>query len=178
MKKALILITLLGLRAHSGAFLTTLNGFYYGQSVENQDKSKTETRQSLLSLNLSYLTNSKIIFGVMGFSDSLDTGNKIEKTTGVAPQLGFLIGTWGLEAFMLSQVEYQPDSTQVGKWKEGSGYQVNLVYYSIQSQGLFWGFQWVYRVIDLKKYDNGFSVDENKKTISQTYPQIKLGYLF
>ncbi len=178
---SLILIAFLmgtSLSSQAGAILTSINGFYYNKNIINSDDTATDSTQSFLSLNLSYLTSSRFIMGVSSISDSIDSGTHIEKLTGYGPSLGYLFGSWVIEGTALGQVEYSPNSSFAQKWKEGSGYQVSLCFLSLGNLGVFWGFQWVYRVVEYKKYFDGEDFIENKRKVSETFPQVKIGYAF
>lgn len=178
---SLILIAFLvnsSLSSQAGSILTSLNGFYYNKNIIHSDDTVTDSTQSFLSLNISYLTSSRFILGVNSISDSTDSGPQIEKVTGYGPSLGYLFGSWVLEGTALSQMEYSPNSSSSQKWKEGSGYQVSLCFLSLGNLGVFWGFQWVYRAVDYKKYFDGQDFIENKRKVSETFPQVKIGYAF
>ena len=178
---SLILIAFLmnsSLSSQAGAILTSLNGFYYNKNIIHSDDTATDSTQSFLSLNISYLTSSRFILGVNSISDSTDSGTQIEKVTGYGPSLGYLFGSWVLEGTALSQMEYSPNSSASQKWKEGSGYQVSLCFLSLGNLGVFWGFQWVYRAVDYKKFFDGQDYIENKRKVSENFPQVKIGYAF
>lgn len=178
-KKLLIFVVLFlsPLVSNAGAVITSLNGFYTSKNIQNADNSSTESTQSYLSLNLNYWNSYYMIMGLMYYDDSIDSGSNIEKTKGYGPSLGFLIGNWGLEYALLPAVEYKPSSSTQEKWS-GSGYQLTLSFLGSVNQGLFWGFQWVYRNSEYKKYFDGIVQSELKRTTTESFPQVKMGYAF
>lgn len=161
----------------AGAIITSLNGLYVSKALHNADNSSTDSTQSLLSLSLNYWTSYYMILGAMYYDDTLDSGTNIEKSKGYGPSLGFLIGNWGLEYAWLPEIEYKPSTSTQDKWT-GSGYQLSLSFLGSVNQGLFWGFQWVYRNSEYKKYNDGFTQVESKKSTIDSFPQVKLGFAF
>lgn len=175
----ILLLLLLGVQfSYGGAVITSLNGLYLSKNIQNDAHVSTESNQTYLSLNLNYLSSARFIIGAIYINDTIDSGSNIEKTNGYGPQLGYLFGSWGLEAGYLTQMEYSPNSSNAAKWKSGSGFQLSLSYLGLGSQGIFWGFQWVYRVVDYKKYFDGALEFEMQRKVTETFPQIKIGYAF
>lgn len=173
----LIIMLFVSQWVQAGAILTALNGLYLSKTTQNADNSSTESAQTYLGFNFSYLTTSRMLFGALYIDDSVDTGSNIEKLKAYGPNFGFLIDSWALEVSYLVQAEYKPNSSSQEKWT-GGGYQVALSYLGLANQGLFWGFQWVYRSLDYTKHFIGNTESEAKRTTIETFPQVKIGYAF
>lgn len=157
-------------RTSSSGLILTANAYMYNSSTETTPGSNVETTSSIYDLKVGYLMGNGLYLGGIYTIRRSESNNVETDGKAAGASLGYVASSG-----MFIQGHYLA-MADVGSYKEGSGYQVDLGYLSNVTGPLLIGVELTYRSMNYKEDDNNASVTKVIKT--ELMPLLTLGFVF